>query len=99
MNAFRIIFLLRDSANQELGHLLFLLYINDTSYSSNQLNFFLLGDDTNPLYADKNLRSLEGTVDKELASICNWLMANRLSLNTKKSNFVIFRPYKNVLLV
>ena len=32
-----------------LGPLLFLLYINDISYSSNQLNFFLFADDTNLL--------------------------------------------------
>ena len=68
-----------------LGPLLFLLYINDISYSSNQLNFSLFADDTN-LYADKNLRSLEVTVNKELTSVCNWLMENKLSLNTKKSN-------------
>ena len=77
-----------------LGPLLFLLYINDISYSSNQFNFFLFADDTNLLYADKNLRSLELTVNKELTSVCNWLMPNKLSLNTKKSNFVIFRPYQ-----
>ena len=77
-----------------LGPLLFLLYINDISYSSNQLNFFLFADDKNLLYADKNLRSLEVTVNKELASVCNWLMVNQLSLNTKKSNLVIFRPYQ-----
>ena len=74
--------------------LLFLSYINDISYSSNQLNFFLFADDTNLLYADKNLRSLEVTVNKELTSVCNWLMANKLSLNTKKTNFVIFQPYQ-----
>ena len=77
-----------------MGPLLFLLYINDISYSSNQLNFFLFAVNTNLLYADKNLRSLEETVYKELINVCNWLMANKLSLNTKKSNFVIFRPYQ-----
>ena len=77
-----------------LGLLLFLLYINDISCLSNQLNFFLFADDTNLLYADKNLRLLEVTVNKELTSVCNWLMANKLSLNTKKSNFVNFRPYQ-----
>lgn len=69
-----------------LGPLLFLLYINDISYSSNHLNFFLVADDTNLLYADKNLRSLEVTLNNELTSVCNWLMANKLSLNTKKSH-------------
>lgn len=54
-----------------------------------QLNFFLFADDTNPLYAEKNLRSLEATVNKELASVRNWPMANKLSLNTTKSTFVI----------
>ena len=78
-----------------LGPLLFLLYINDIFYSSNQLNLFLFADGTNLLYADKTLRSLEVTVNKEpLATVCNWLMANKLSLNTEKSNFVIFRPYQ-----
>ena len=58
------------------------------------MNFFLFGDDTNLLYADKNFRSLELTVNRELAIVCNWLMPNKPSLNTKKSNFVIFRPYQ-----
>ena len=34
------------------------------------------------------------TVNKELTRLCNWLMANKLPLNTKKTNFVIFRPYQ-----
>ena len=76
-----------------LDPVLFLLCITDISNSPNQLNFFLIADDINGQYADKNLRSLEATVSKELASVCNWLMANKLSLNTMKSNFVIFRPY------
>ena len=41
-----------------LGALLFLLYINDICNSSDKLSFDLFADDTNPLYADKNLRSL-----------------------------------------
>ena len=40
------------------------------------------------------MRSLEVTVSKELAIVCNWLMINELSLNSKKSNFVIFRRYQ-----
>ena len=42
---------------------------------ADQLNFFLFANDTNPLYADKHLCSLEATVNKELASVCNWPMA------------------------
>ena len=38
-----------------LGPLLFLIYVNDIQYSSNKLDFFLFADDTNLLYADKNI--------------------------------------------
>ena len=75
-----------------LGPLLFLIDINDTSNSSDKLKFYLFADDTNLLYADKNLKSLESTVNAEIFRVYNWLIANKLSLNIKKSNFVIFRP-------
>ena len=38
---------------------LFLIYINDIHNSSAKLSFFLFADDTNLLYADTNLKSLE----------------------------------------
>ena len=35
----------------------------------------------------------ETTINKELKLICQWLDANKLTLNVKKkSNYVIFRP-------
>ena len=42
-----------------LGPLLFLIYVNDIQESSDKLKFFLFADDTNAVYADKNLKSLE----------------------------------------
>ena len=42
-----------------LGPLLFLLYVNDIYRSSAKLAFYLFADDTNLLYADKNLRHVE----------------------------------------
>ena len=80
-----------------LGPLLFLLYINDIYTCSKKLNFYLFADDTNILYADKNLKSLEYTVNAELHKLYVWLTSNKLSLNIKKSNFVIFRPYQKRL--
>ena len=46
-----------------LGPLLFLLYINDIQYCSSKLQFFLFADDTNALYAHKDLKTLELTVN------------------------------------
>ena len=80
-----------------LGPLLFLLYVNDIHRCSNKFRFYLFADDTNILYADKNLRDLETIVNIELQNVYNWLTANKLTLNIKKSNFVIFRPYQKRL--
>ena len=68
------------------GPLLFLVYINYICNSCNQMKFYLFADDTNLLYADKNLKSLESTINDELCKLYDWLKANKLSLNIKKSN-------------
>ena len=80
-----------------LGPLLFLIYVNDIQESSDKLKFFLFADDTNAVYADKNFKSLELTVNQELCKLFDWLMANKLTLNIKKTNFVIFRPAQRKL--
>ena len=75
-----------------LGPLLFLLYINDIHKSSKEFTFYLFADDTSLTYANDNLRTLELTVNNELEKVSEWLNANKLTLNVKKSNYVIFRP-------
>ena len=80
-----------------LGPLLFLIYINDIHNSSAKLSFYLSADDTSLLCADSNLKSLEKTVNSELLKVSDWLNANKLTLNAKKSNYVIFRPYQRKL--
>ena len=77
-----------------LGPLLFLLYVNNVYKSSAKLAFYLFADDTNLLYADKNLRTLELVVNSELHKVYEWLTANKLTLNIKKSNFIIFCPHQ-----
>ena len=49
-----------------LGPLLFLIYVNDIFMASDKLTFYLFADDTNLLYADKSLKSLETIVNCEL---------------------------------
>ena len=41
------------------------------------LKLFLFADDTNVLHADKNLKSLESTVNQELCKLFDWLTAIR----------------------
>ena len=77
-----------------LGPLLVLLYINDIQTSSAKFDFFLFADDTNLLFAEKSLKSLETVANKELECVCDWLLANKLTLNIKKSYYVIFHPHQ-----
>ena len=72
-----------------LGPLLFLLYINDISQSSDILKFFLFADDTTVYYsADPKDENTEQILNNELEKVSCWLAANKLSLNVKKSNFL-----------
>ena len=59
--------------------------------------FYLFADDTNILYADKSLNVLEKIVNEELVNVYDWLTSNKLTLNIKKSNYVIFHPYQQKL--
>ncbi len=74
-----------------LGPLLFLLYINDIVKTTPKLEFLLFADDTSIFLSGKDLKSMESTLNTELDNISNWLKANKLSLNIKKSNILVFR--------
>ena len=80
-----------------LGPLLFLIYINDLPNTSKLLNFHLFADDTHIYHESSTLKSLELVMNKELKKISTWLIVNRLSLNVKKTNFVLFHPFNKPL--
>ena len=73
-----------------LGPLLFLLYINYIAYVSPHLHLILFADDTNIFGQHKNLQQLITMLNDELLCLSKWFAANRLSLNIKKTNYIIF---------
>lgn len=73
-----------------LGPLLFILYINDLANTSNLLQFIIFADDTNIFYTDKNFRTMLEITNKELEKVSLWFKINKLSLNTSKTQFIIF---------
>ena len=52
-----------------LGPLLFLLYVNNLCRSSDKLSFYLFADDTNLLYAGRDINSLERVVNAESSKV------------------------------
>ena len=54
-------------------------------------------DDTNLLYSHKNQNLLRKNMNSDLELLFQWLCANRLSLNVKKTEFIIFRPARTCL--
>ena len=75
-----------------LGPLLFLLYINDLCDVTNVLEFILFADDTNLFYSHKNQSSLANVINREIDKLSEWFRANKLSINIKKSNYMLFKP-------
>ena len=41
--------------------------------------------------AQKSFNDLENTVNEELKNVSDWLKANKLSLNIKKTKLIIFK--------
>ena len=79
-----------------LGPLLLLIYINDFTQSSDFFSMRLFGDDTSLTAAATNIDELLLKINKELPNIYDWLCANKLTLNLRKTNYLIFQPCQKV---
>ena len=80
-----------------LGPLLFLLYLNDFSNCCSYFDFHIFADDTNLFCTNSSLRPLESLINENLKLVSLWLLANKLSLNIDKTNFIIFHPRQKVI--
>jgi hypothetical protein len=72
-----------------LGPILFLCYINDLP-NVTDLDMFLFADDASGLKASNNLSELVDKCNIEIQKLANWFRANKMSVNTNKTKFIIF---------
>ena len=52
--------------------------------------FFLFADDTNIVVKCDNLNELNSIINEELTKLYVWFRPNRLSINVKKTNYIVF---------
>ena len=74
-----------------LGPLLFLIYINDLHLSIHYSTTRLFADDTNLLIKNNCLKQLKKQLNLDLRCLNNSLKANKISLNSGKTELIIFR--------
>ena len=73
-----------------LGPILFLIYINDLANVCKHTFPLLYADDTNLFISGEDLPQVVHLINEELQEIAFWLKVNKLSLNIKKTHFMLF---------
>ena len=74
------------------GSLLFLIYIIDQNQATKFCRVHHFADDTNLLLVDNSLKKISKHINHDLKLLTTWLRANRISLNTSKTEILLFRP-------
>ena len=82
-----------------LGSLLFILYINDIVNVSDVAKLIMFADDTNIFLCSDSLKGLECLAKNELTKFANWFKLNKLSLNIKETNYILFYSKQNEIKV
>ena len=73
-----------------LGPLIFILYINDLSNISESLTSILFADDTTVIVESDSVSDAIALMNLELIKLNIWLQANKLTLNTTKTHYMVF---------
>ena len=74
-----------------LGPLLFLLYINDLNQAIKFCKVHYFADDTNLLCLSNSIKKLNKLVNTDFKHLVDCLSANKISLNKKTTEMVIFK--------
>ena len=76
---------------------MFLIYINDLNQALRFCKVHHFADDTNLIHFSKSVYRLNKYVNLDLKNLTYWLNANRISLNVKKTELVIFKHQRKKL--
>jgi len=73
-----------------LGPLLFSIYINDITYAVNTSKIVLYADDTAIYFLHASVDVINEVLSDDFRRVADWLEVNKLTLNVKKTNSVLF---------
>ena len=78
-----------------LGPLLYLIYVNDIA-NCTTANILSFADDTTLFISDSDITRLYKQANTEMANLFNWFCANKLSMNPKKTKYILLHtPHNN----
>ena len=77
------------SQGSVLGPLLFLIYINDLLKYELSPPVLLCADDNSLTLSGYDPKTIEEKLNKDLHQVQNWLQSNKLTLNVKKTKYII----------
>ena len=82
-----------------LGPLLFIIYVNDLHDVTRSCDLSMYADDTHITSALKKSSDLELNTEilPEFIKICDWLQANKLSLNVVKTEYMIIGTEQSII--
>ena len=79
-----------------VGPLFFLMYINELPECLNHTTPRLFVDDANLTVAGDSIQEIESNMNSDLALVNQWLLANKLSLNIGKTEFILIGTAKKL---
>ena len=80
-----------------ISAVLFIIYINDLVKCTNEVEFAIYADDTNLFTTGNCMKQNIEKINRGLASIHKWMVANKLTLNINKSKFMLFKRRQRCL--
>ena len=79
----------RGTSGNNSGPLLFFIYINDLPNCLTSCQPRMYADDTHITYADVDVNSIQLNLNHDLGNLNKWLISNKLTLNTAKTEFML----------
>ena len=79
-----------------LGPLLFIIYINDIPNINKLAKFILYADDANIIITGSHISEIATSFNELSQNLVQWVSANELALNIRKTNYMLFTRARNL---